>query len=190
MFLLGDGDYGFLSPHQLPKGRYIARTIDDASSVAWMTTSEVSDLAKNHCAAVAATNIALYHAHQGAKQLLVNDDRVATFQALHRIVNNGPVAMLVPKVRIFYRQRGVPMHSQTSRNLKALKFGVRNNLIQAALLVDGLFNWHWVLVVGYRQYQDGRLFLQLVNGWEQTTEKYYEVGAGSFWMSSTTYWLE
>lgn len=48
----------------MPSSSYSQNTIAYANSVNWVTTKYFSNIAKNHCGAVAVTNLALYFTKQ------------------------------------------------------------------------------------------------------------------------------
>ncbi|MBQ8598824.1 MAG: hypothetical protein IJ411_01735, partial [Oscillospiraceae bacterium] len=43
--------------------------------------------------------------------------------------------------------------------------------------------WHWVLVVGCREYPDGSRWLQIADGWNREGERWYPLCGDSEWLS-------
>lgn len=70
-----------------------------------------------------------------------------------------------------------------------IKSAADNDEIQGVLLADGIFNWHWILAVGYRQYNSGGDYMRIVNGWDNTIDIFYKVNSASVWISATKYWV-
>ena len=53
-----------------------------------------------------------------------------------------------------------------------------------------LSNWHWIICIGYREYSDGKLYMQIVDGWNNRIDRYYRPGYGSAWIASTQYYIK
>lgn len=183
------GYYGFYDKSAMPKGDYKDVIIDSADSMDWLTTYEVSDMAKNHCGAVAATNISLYYDKRGYEGLKILNSKLETFKSLHSIIGNGPVMSLSKGLRKYFASRGYRLSYGNLGSLKEIKQAVDKGRIVGALLAKNLFNWHWVLIVGYREYSDGTTFVRLINGWDKTIDKFYSLHSGSIWISANEYWI-
>lgn len=54
----------------------------------------------------------------------------------------------------------------------------------------GFVDWHWILCVGYREYSNGGNYMRIVNGWDNTANKFYKINSGSLWISATEYWVK
>lgn len=185
----GDGDYGFIDLGGLPSGSYSAKTISSASSVNWATTGEFSNIANNHCAAVAVTNLALYFAKRGSSNLMVNNSKTDTFKAVHAIVGNGPVMIIAGSAKTYFKNRGYTLNYTGADTISSLKTATDNNRPCGILLADGIVDWHWIISVGYRTYSSsGDTYVQIVNGWNNTIQKYYKPHSGSMWWSATQYY--
>lgn len=187
---MGDGDYGFIDWGDMPSGNFSSNTIDDASSTSWITTGETSDIANNHCGATAVTNIALYYAERGYDKLKINDSNLDTFKAVHKIVGNGPVVSITSGANKYFKDRGYSLSSSSVGSFNAVKSAVNSNQIQGVLLSDGIFNWHWILAVGYRQYDSGEKYMRIVNGWDNSIDVFYKIHSGSAWFSAQKYWVK
>lgn len=185
----GDGDYGFIDWGNMPSGSYSSQTIKSAYSTSWITTYDTSHLAKNHCGATAATNIALYYATRGYSNLKTNNSKIDTFKAVHKLIGNGPVMMIADGTKQYFQNRGYSLSSSSVSNFSGVKSAADDNQIQGVLLADGLVTWHWILAVGYRQYSSGGNYMRVVDGWHNTIDTYYKINSGSSWISATRYWV-
>ncbi len=185
----GDGDYGFIDWGSMPSGSYSSKTITNASSTSWITTSDTSHLADNHCGATASTNIALYYANRGYSNLKINNSKIDTFKAVHKIIGNGPVMMIAGGTKQYFQDRGYSLSSSSVSDFSGIKSAADNNQIQGILLADGIVSWHWILAVGYRQYNSGGNYMRIVNGWDNTIDVFYKINSGSAWISATKYWV-
>lgn len=185
----GDGDYGFIDWGDMPSGTYSSQTITSASSTSWITMSDTSHLADKHCGATAATNIALYYANRGYNNLKINNSEIDTFKAVHKIIGNGPVMMIAEGTKQYFKDRGYSLSASSVDDFSNMKSAADNDEIQGVLLADGIFNWHWILAVGYRQYNSGGDYMRIVNGWDNTIDIFYKVNSGSVWISATKYWV-
>lgn len=186
MGIRGDGDYGFVT---LPSGTVSSsKTITSASSVTWAVMSSFNDIAKNHCGATVVTNLALYYYQRGYTNLRITNVR-GTFEAVHKIIGNGPVTVIAGDAVKYFSNRGYTLNHSSANTQLAVKTALNNNRPLATLLADGLLNWHWVLTVGYREYTSGDFYMQIVTGWRNGIDRYYKPGTGSAWWSSTQYWV-
>ncbi|NMB43985.1 MAG: hypothetical protein GX995_07630, partial [Clostridiales bacterium] len=87
---LFQGDYGFVDIKDVPSDTYKSKSISLEEND-WATTGEFTKYTNNHCAAVASTNIALYYAYQGYNNLLISNNKAATFYKIHKSIGNGPI---------------------------------------------------------------------------------------------------
>lgn len=46
-----------------------------------------------------------------------------------------------------------------------------------------------MICVGYRAYNSGGSYMRVVDGWNDTTLKFYLCNSGSTWISATQYWV-
>jgi len=57
------------------------------------------------------------------------------------------------------------------------------------LLQKGL-EFHWIVIIGYRDYTDDSYeYVRVMNGWSTNTSTYYMIGQGSTKVGSTAYWI-
>lgn len=183
------GDYGFCGRSALPLSSYETQSLN-MKPIRWATTGDFQKAAYNHCGAVFVTNLALYFDQLGYKDLQVNDSMSDTFAVVHQIVGNGPVALLAGKAQTYFAGRGYLLKSRRVGTLRRLKLAIANQHPLGILLAQGWVDWHWILVVGWRQYSTGETYLRIVDGWHPTENRFYKVGGGAAWWSATEYWLE
>lgn len=182
------GGYGFIEWDDMPSGSYTSSIIKNAISTDWAITKEFSDIAQNHCGATAVTNFALYFANCGYSNLKINSV-YDTFVAVHGIVGNGPVMTIADKAKTYFSNRGYTLNTSSVKLFSGIKTAVKNHRPCGILLANGIVDWHWVICVGYRCYDSGDNYMRIVNGWEDTTERFYLIHSGSMWWSATEYWI-
>ncbi|NMB44730.1 MAG: hypothetical protein GX995_11465, partial [Clostridiales bacterium] len=73
---------------------------------------------------------------------------------------------------------------------KGIKEALDKNRPCAVLLTAGLTKWHWVIAVGYREYITGEKYIQVINGWRNSSDQFFKLKDGSKIVSATEYWLE
>lgn len=183
----GDGDYGFIDWNQMPSGSYYSDDIP-YGGIDWITTSEVSDIAKNHCGATAVTNLSLYFANRGYTKLKRATNR-DTFIAVHDVVGNGPKMTIADDAKEYFSDCGYTLYYHTSKNFDNIKAATSKDRPCGILLVDGIVSWHWILSVGYRDYTSGDHYVRIVDGWNDTADRFYKLNNGSLWISATQYWM-
>lgn len=186
----GDGDYGFFNSSDMPTGSYTSNTITSATSVDWAIMSDYNDIASNHCGATTVTNLALYFAKRGKTNLKINNSKRDTFVAVHQLVGNGPVMTIAGDAVTYFSSRGYTLNHSSVGSTSAIKTATTNNRPCGILLADGLFAWHWVIGVGWRQYTSNNdFYIRINNNWDNTVNIYYKPGTGSAWWSATAYWV-
>ena len=188
-----DGRMGMIDAAELPPGYGAARTIAGAESLTWAATGDFRDLAKNHCAAVAVTNLALYFSSRGYDGLMPGyrtpEGRRETFREVHQRVGNGPVFSIARKAKRFFRRRGVPLRVARANTLSEIEQAIDRDRPVAIQISDGLLSWHWVLCVGTLRDFRGGVYLRVVSGWHRTIDKYYKPFTGSAWILGRQYWV-
>jgi hypothetical protein len=185
----GDGDYGFIDSGSLPSGSYSSDTITSATSVSWAKTGDYSGIASNHCGAVAVTNLALYFAQRGYSDLKINGDKDDTFEAVHDIVGNGPVMTIADEAEEYFDDCGYNLSYSNVGTTSAYKTAINDDRPVGILLAEGIVSWHWIIGIGYRDYTNDGVYFRIVDGWNNTTNKYYKPYSGSLWISATKYWI-
>ena len=183
------GYMGIINASDLPSGSYSSNTIIYAGAVTWAVTSSFSSIAKYHCGAVAVTNLALYFAVRGKSALKVNNSITDTFKAIHpKYIGDGPVMTIADGAKKYFKSKGVTLNYSGAHTYSAVKKAIDNNRPVGVLIADG-FSWHWVICIGYRKYSNGSFYMQVVDGWNNSTNKYYKPHSGAAWISGTQYWV-
>lgn len=184
----GDGDYGFINLKDMPSSSYVPKTILSAKTTDWAIMDDYDDIARNHCGATTVTNLALYFAKRGNTNLTINN-KLDTFKAVHNIVGNGPSMIIAPSAKQYFKDRGYTLNYSSVRDFDGIKSAADSDNPCGVLLADGLFSWHWIISVGYRQYDSGGNYMQIMDNWYNTVDRYYRIGTGSLWWSATEYWV-
>lgn len=186
--LRGNGDYNFVNLDDLPYGAYIFKTIKSATNTDWAVTGDFNDIATNHCGATAVTNLALYFAQTGKSNLKINDSKRDTFIAVHNIVGNGPVMTIAADAKQYFKNRGYTLNYSSANDYDSYTSAIRKNNPCGILLADGIVEWHWVIGIGYRNYYDNLgKYMQIVDGWNNSTNRYFKMNSGTAWISATKY---
>lgn len=126
-----------------------------------------SDLphAKNHCAATAIANLALYFANIGTSSAVAATPQ-DTLRAVYQIVGNGPILFLKRRAKRYFQIHGEELEMDVISR-KEIPRALAHGHICVLLLRDGLFHWHWVLAVGERVYASGRKYIMVMDGWHR-----------------------
>ena len=164
--------YGFLPRAGLPRGHYNEISLP-VESLHWAVTGDYGKIAKNHCGAVCATNLSVYFSSQGYRELLEENDRTRTFERVHNFVGDGPVLRLLNRTRKYFASRGYSFSCRKVRYFWEIRDAIGEGRPSVVLLTSGPFDWHWVLAVGCRRYEDGREYLRVVDGWHDTSDRYF-----------------
>lgn len=186
----GDGDYGFIPEDEMPTGHYEGQCIN-CDNVNWVVYDDFNDIANNHCAAVAVTNMALYFAEQGYSNLYQGSNRL-TFVDVHNILGNGPVGLVgfSGGADEYFSNCGYTLQSNGVEGFDGLVTAVKKGRPVAILLADGIFEWHWILGVGWRSYDTvGGDYIQIMNGWNRDVDRFYRESSGSLVMGRLQYWI-
>lgn len=186
--MAGDSRYGFMDSRNMPDGDYDFGELS-CEGIRWAVTSDFSDLAVNHCGAVAVTNLALYFARNGYRSLAGGGDKRALFGDIHKLVGNGPRITIAGGAKRIFAAKGYRLHTQKVKNFAALKQAVEKGHPCAVLLMADLLEWHWTLAVGWREYVSGGRYIRLMDGWNRDTDCFYQPGKGAKWMAATEYWV-
>lgn len=128
--------------------------------------------AKNHCAATAIANLALYFANIG-KSSAVSETPEKTLCSVYEMVGNGPILFFKKRAERYFRKYGEAL-SMRAISRAEISSALRRGHIVVLLLRDGLFHWHWVLAVGERVYVSGRRYLMVMDGWHRCHPRYLE----------------
>ena len=173
----------------IPSGNYSSGKLA-YDKIEWAVTKDYKDIAKNHCGAVLVTNLALYFSAKAYNNLLVNNSKYDTFAAVHRVIGNGPVINLARGAKKYFNDRGYTLEYEKVKSYEDIKDAIEKNQPLGLLLSNGIFNWHWIMVVGWRQDNSQENYLRIVDSWNRTDERFYKVGSGSRLWLSKKYWIK
>ena len=182
------GNFVFLTEADLPQSSYRCDNVP-LSDISWATTSEFNEHAYYHCGAVCITNLCLYFVSRGRRNLFVKNDKSATFDAVHSFVGNGPKLTVAYAARRFFRTRYYRLKHRQVKNFSEFAEAIAADRPVALLLAESLFNWHWVVALGWRKYESGEIYLRIVNGWENSSERFYLVQGKDRLAAATAYWI-
>ncbi|MDO5041424.1 MAG: hypothetical protein Q4D95_04975, partial [Peptoniphilus sp.] len=137
-------NYGFLTADKLPREEFKERNLTDRFS--WSTTEEFKNMAKNHCATVCATNLALYFE-------VTRDNPHKIFREIYKYMGDGPKIKVEGAMKRYFRDLGYDLKLEKIRRRDEIKKSLDEGKPIILLLAGSLVNWHWVLVTGYRMYE-------------------------------------
>lgn len=178
--------YGFINQKYMSKENYTSHQIPFPNQQKFLTTTDTKNIAHNHCGAVLATNLWV---HSLPYPLPVSE-QVAYFKIIHSYIGDGPVVCLESKIRRFLKREKQSLATYRTKNQQEIKASLQLGLPLALLLAKDPLNWHWVMAVGYREYKDGTLYLQVVTGWHQKAVYYYPINQTSKLVLSKAYEIQ
>ncbi len=182
--------YGFIDLSNMPSNDYTGKYITGIKSIDWATTYDFSDIAEDHCAAVAATNLALFYSYKGFSNLIINNSTRDTFIEVHKIIPDGPIVFMASGTKEYFEDRGYTLKASDIGNTDNFKSSVNSGYPCAFLLGNNIADWHWILGVGYRDYPSDGTYFRIVDGWHNTVERFYKPYSGSVWAKATQYQLK
>ncbi len=180
------GDYGFMNKEELPKQSFTEKMLP-VQGIRWAVTSDFDDLAVNHCGATFVTNLAIYAARCGQEKVLTDGSHRATFIKIHALVGNGPVLRLAGKAVAYFKSRGCDLTYRSISGFDQIRQAINQGHPCGLLLMNAPLDWHWVMVIGYRIYEDGLCILQIMDGWHRQTQRFYLINHGSRLIHTTEY---
>jgi len=186
--LMSVGGYGFIDLANMSSESYVSDSIP-FDGTDWAITGDYS-YAENHCGATCVTNLALYYAQRGYSNLKQNSSKHDTFKAVYDIVGPGPVMTIAGNAKKYFKNQGYTLDYSSVGNFSGIKSAISNDRPLGILLCNGIIDWHWILCVGYREYSNGGNYMRIVNGWNNTANKFYKINSGSLWISATEYWVK
>lgn len=179
-------DYRFINWNNMPSGTYISDSLN-YKEINWVKTRDLS-YGINHCAAAAATNITLYYASLGYSNLIKDNSTYHTFVEIHKRIKNGPVISIASKIRQYFNKNGYELHYSKLGSFDNLKKAIGKKRPCALILSSALINWHWILAVGWRVYDSGEKYIQIVDGWNGNATRFYKIDSNLPFVLSTQYW--
>lgn len=185
-------DFGFIDLSNMPTEEFNHDNLE-YKNIDWARTKDYNHLAKNHCGAVFVTNLALYFASKGYGDLLIDNNKDDTFEGVHRIVGNGPALTVAKKGKEYFYERGYSLEFSRLRSFEDIKDAISKGYPLGVLLTNGIFSWHWIMALGWRQYKAGSSsqenYMRIVDSWNNTADRFYKISTGSRLWSTTKYWI-
>ena len=171
-------NWGIRDESAMPPRPTKTRTISNLNGISWATTGSVSG--EKHCGPTAITNLALYFAARGKKDLKVKDAK-GTFNAIYpKYAGKGPHPTIAGKAKNYFKSKKVTLNYSVVGSINTVKKAIDNNRPVGALLKKG-GAWHWVICVGYRMYDSQQFYMRLVDGWYNQSNRFYKPHVGSDW---------
>ncbi len=174
--LLGmTNEYPFFRKNDLPAGP--CREIRLAGTGRrFAVTGDYQEPARNHCAAVCLANAMIcLKTDRTVKQ----EERDRLFRRAYALLGNGPLF-----TREFRKGTGNALFEAGLPGCRLRPCGspgeVRSCLEKgspcAVLVMISPLNWHWVLAVGCREYEDGSFYLRICDGWNARADRWLRWG--------------
>lgn len=154
----------------------------------WAVMHHFNDIAKNHCGPTFITNLALYFHSQGYVKLLIEGSKEKSFQHLHDQMGNGPIFFTAKKARRYFQSRGYNLNFKNVDKISDLKTSIDQSRPLSLLIYNSLFEWHWVLCVGYLS-NENTTYARIINAWDNSDERFYPLNKKSRWFSATAFWI-
>ena len=177
--------YGFIDLREIDQKKIVREKDIPIKQKIFATTDLFEGHAKNHCAATLVTNLCLYYwsLDERYKPLLELDDRgqvdlQKTFAAVHKFVGDGPVLFLRKKALAYFKSRGFTLEGRILHTKKALKEAVERKDPCAILLENAYNDYHWVLSTGYKESSFGDLYLNVIDNWYASHDRFINYGLG------------
>ncbi|MCI8609250.1 MAG: hypothetical protein HFE73_06365 [Firmicutes bacterium] len=186
-----DATYGIVSSANLPTGTYATRNLTEFSTTNWGTMSEFKSYvgdANNYCGATAAFNVVNYYQHRyNRSSLLYGNSRTSTFVQLFNKIGNGPVLpnTINQGLKEYVESRGSSFSYTDSNTFPYIKQQINDGKMSIMLLSSAINKWHYVNVIGYRDYSSGTDYVRIINGWQHSVDKY--VAGNNFTMNYITH---
>lgn len=179
--LYGDNDYGFFTDINNKEIKKINTA--DIKYYSWLTTGRFNN-ANNHCAATTSTNLDIFF----TKINYFSDEDI--FDEHHKLIGNGPVLWFANKTKKILKNKHIKLKNKTHffNKINHIKENIDKGNISTLLLSEALFNWHWVICVGYVEMTNNETILIIVDNWHNTT-RYYRPNIGSRFISTTSYFV-
>lgn len=170
-FFFGDSNYGFFD--HLDQDNIKRQSQLDIKHFDWMVTNRFKT-AKNHCASTTSTNLDIYF----SKLNYLDDQDI--FNEHHKIIGNGPVIKFDGNTKKILKNKAVNVESNLIffNKMAKIKAAIDRGNVCIFLLSEALFNWHWVICVGYQEMKNGDTIFTIIDNWHNFT-RYYQPGKGS-----------
>ena len=121
---------------------------------------------------------------------MINNNERESFISIHKIVGNGPVVSLKNKIKLYFSTRGYILGDNKLNSFQDIKNSIDKGYPVGLLLMRNLFDWHWIMAIGYRVYNSGEKYLRVVDGWHNTYDNFYRINYGSYCISKREYFIK
>lgn len=184
--------YGFVYVKDMPSLKYEDVDIEGLDADALAVTGTYSDIADNHCATVCLTNLIKLGMRLRDETLLsVFDEKTEEkdiFGGIYAITGDGPIFALKHNLVKYMKPLNVGVEKIKYHSLDEVKEALKAQ-IPVALLVKGynLNEWHWIICVGMRTYEDGSVYLRIIDNWNRTLIRFMPVKKKKPWISAISF---
>lgn len=181
--------FGFIYEDALPAGECTTVKLN-VDGIDLETTAETADIADNHCACVCAVNVLKLVQNNRktviAEQGIENENRHC-FELAHRYIVNGPIFRFRSRLKRFFGAIGCILVCKRAGGLAGIKSELEGGR-PVALMVhgDGL-DFHWILAIGYKDYGNGTVYLNLVDNWNKRHDRYLKVKPHFTWFRAVKF---
>jgi len=182
---LKTSSYGFIKADDLPSLDYQSNKLK-YGKITWAQMHSFNDIAKNHCGATLITNLCIFFESQGYQGLLIDGSIRKTFEHIHSIIGNGPIITTARTAKRYFAKKGYELSYKMIYNFGQIKDAIDDNMPVSMLLAEKIFEWHWVLAVGYLK-SDKLEFVRIINAWEDTDQRFYLINHKSNFFSAVKY---
>ena len=184
--------YGFIYEKDLPAVEYEDIDIEGLCADEFAVTGTYSSFARNHCATVCLTNLIKIMIRQKNENVLsVFEDKTEEkdiFSGIYAFTGNGPVIALYRKLAAYLRNMKLLVKKEKYKSVEEIKEAIKNQ-IPVALLLKGfsMTDWHWVICVGVRTGEDGKVYFRIIDNWNKTLKRFMPVNKKRPWISALSF---
>lgn len=179
--------YEFTPWTDMPRGKFKEKRLD-YRNMNLVTTSDLQ-YGRNHCGAVAIANIVLYFNNIGYKNLLENNNEYETLVKIHGLIGNGPVVRVEKGASRYFYSKGYDLKLNNLNSYQDIKLAINRGHPFTLLLSSALLDWHWVVGVGWREYENGDKYLEIVDGWNRHDTHFYKINIRKDWILAMEYYI-
>ena len=159
----------------------------------WAIMRNYRSFANNHCGAVAITNLAVFYQYSYGMNALIDVRRGsridATFKKVHDKYGDGPYITIDGKVKWYFNLKSIKIKSAMIWSIDHAKSEIKKNHPVVFLISSGVDRWHWIVCVGYIDYGGGVVYFRVIDGWNDTINRFYRPHYGSSWISGRSFWI-
>lgn len=186
---MGKKGYNFVYEKDLPSIKYEDINIIGITPDSLSVTGTYSSMAKNHCATICLINLIKIMVKQKKEAVLsVFDEKTEEkelFTGIYAITGNGPVIAICRKLNRFLGNVNLFAQKTKYGNVEDVKEAIKNQIPVAVLLKGfSMTDWHWVICVGVRTYEDGRVYLRIIDNWNKTLSRFMPADKKKPWISA------